>query len=563
MNNGELRAKVAFLIEEALFHEDYLLAPTRQRALRLSQFARQLVEVARVRPYLPTSPEETSFFLRLLDIGVARAIPLRDQQVSNDDITEPGPTFSISFVVPHYNDPSGLENTLKYITDFIDHNQDQIIAQVIVVDDGSKDIETIQRIIEKASRGYAARSKETQMPISLITIVKNGGPARARNVGAQHCTGEIIAFIDCGVTFASTVERLLYLVSSSIAQVAAPRIVPEGTNCTISGPLLFQEVHFPLDLGPHRGRVGEGGPHYLPSTLLVVDRATFEAHNGFDEKMRYGEDVDFVKRVARNSGRCYYDSSVIATHPPRQGLKDLSKQAFHYGSSMATLHRSTDGEIFQLSRGWINLSPISTIAASLLLQQLAMRRERSNFSDIPGQTLKATSERDSSLSSLRRTYGLAEILIKATIATIVLRSTSKSKTPRAIFFNQLKTQTECHGDLELFGTTNAKSLRGRLTGGRAAVIAFGVEAGLQIIVSVMEFKSNFEERRSEVNYGANFNQNATRKDPQIALDTTNQGCIEKWSITSAALVSIVYDISYGAGVAFGSLRERTLPISKL
>ncbi|MGH8997576.1 MAG: glycosyltransferase, partial [Acidimicrobiales bacterium] len=86
----------------------------------------------------------------------------------------------LSVIVPVYNVESMLAASL-----------DSILAQpirnleVVVVDDGSTDGSA------GIARDYAARYPE----ITLI-VQQNGGVSHARNVGCEHCTGDLLTFVD-------------------------------------------------------------------------------------------------------------------------------------------------------------------------------------------------------------------------------------------------------------------------------------------------------------------------------------------------------------------------------
>ncbi len=59
----------------------------------------------------------------------------------------------------------------------------------------------------------------------------------------------------------------------------------------------------PLDMGPREADVKPGGRvSYVPAATLVVRRSVLE--QGFDENLRYGEDVDLGGACARTGGAC-------------------------------------------------------------------------------------------------------------------------------------------------------------------------------------------------------------------------------------------------------------------
>ncbi len=491
---AEFKGKLAFSIEDAIFYDDLLVAPDGRSGLRLSERGRELVMLAQSEAYRPVGDVELSFLLRLLDLGVAKVSQI-EGPLENIDAKHSDNAPSISFVVPHYNDPNGLSKTLTSIGGYTEIQNSWGVIEVIIVDDGSKGELSIDPLINTLSKD---QHSPTIIPISLA---KNYGPARARNVGAQRATGDLIIFVDCGVTFGPDINALLTIAASSIAGIVAPRILCEGEAASAKGALLYQMINFPLDAGNVAGSVGRGGPSYLPSTLMIVDKALFNLHKGFDEDMRYGEDVDFVRRIAKSGGRCYYGPSTVATHPPRRSIKSLALQAFWYGSSMAPLYRTTGGEIFQFPRGWINLAQLSTVTARLIFGlkgSLAKRRRQGEFDD-PIRSKEASAP--NSLTLLRRSYGFAEFAIKLIVAalaggSILKHNSGGPKTNRPYPLTKV----------ELLILEEPPTLR-RLAKQKSSVkrrskwvlLILGLEATLHFGISVREFKSMVGNHKKNTN----------------------------------------------------------------
>ncbi len=87
--------------------------------------------------------------------------------------------FSLSIIIPTYNGGSKLIETLKRLRQC----DNQKAAEIIVVDDGSKD----------DSLSLLELHKE---PLSLKVLSKtNGGPGSARNAGAKIAQGEYLMFL--------------------------------------------------------------------------------------------------------------------------------------------------------------------------------------------------------------------------------------------------------------------------------------------------------------------------------------------------------------------------------
>ncbi len=90
-------------------------------------------------------------------------------------------TPRISVIVPTYNCTKDLAECLEYLG-----NSDTHDHEVIVVDDASTDDGATLNL----AREWGAH---------VIALEENGGPARARNIGAERARGEILMFIDSDV----------------------------------------------------------------------------------------------------------------------------------------------------------------------------------------------------------------------------------------------------------------------------------------------------------------------------------------------------------------------------
>ena len=88
-------------------------------------------------------------------------------------------------------------------------------------------------------------------------------------------------------------------------------------------PRVTGERGSPLDLGagtrPHPCRdEGELRPR---SAALVIRVTAFDSIGGFDEQMRFGEDVDLVWRLDEVGWRCRYEPASIVAHQPRPTVR--------------------------------------------------------------------------------------------------------------------------------------------------------------------------------------------------------------------------------------------------
>ncbi len=226
------------------------------------------------------------------------------------------------------------------------------VHEIIVVDDGSTRPIT---------------------PLDGATVVRvgtPGGPASARNVGFERCTTEFVVFVDSDVSVDGTdavATLLAHFVDESVVAVA-PRVrsVPAAT---IFGS--YEAAHSPLDLGARPALVGPGRRvSYVPTTMLATRADAVRAVGGFDESLRFGEDVDLVWRLVDAGGMCRYEPRAIVHHAPRRTWRAWARQRVDYGSSAAPLARRHPGLLpaVRLSR----LPAATLIAAAVGARRTAL-----------------------------------------------------------------------------------------------------------------------------------------------------------------------------------------------
>jgi hypothetical protein len=97
-------------------------------------------------------------------------------------------------------------------------------------------------------------------------------------------------------------------------------------------------------MGPRPAAVQPGAPvSYVPAAALLVRRAALT--EGFDEELRYGEDVDLVWRLRDAGWRVRYDPSVVVSHKEPHTLHDALARRFRYGTSAARLSTRHQGRL--------------------------------------------------------------------------------------------------------------------------------------------------------------------------------------------------------------------------
>jgi mycofactocin system glycosyltransferase len=194
---------------------------------------------------------------------------------------------------------------------------------VIVVDDGSEDA---QALAELAARRRAR----------LIRRPLPGGPAAARNAALASATTELVAFLDSDcVARGDWLGALVGHFDDPLVAAVAPRVRPSPDRSVgLLGRYLASRS--PLDMGGREAAVEPGHRvAYVPTAALLVRRGAID--RGFDQELRYGEDVDFLWRLHDAGWRVRYAPDVEVHHDEPVTLRRALARRFRYGTSAAAL----------------------------------------------------------------------------------------------------------------------------------------------------------------------------------------------------------------------------------
>ena len=217
-------------------------------------------------------------------------------------------------MIPVRDDPAGLTELLAALDGSI---------PAVVVDDASADAEAIAEVAAR----FGAR---------LVARPVNGGPGAARNTGLDQVTSPIVLFADAdAVVDPPAVRTLLAHFADPAVIAAAPRVK------SLPGPGLlaaYEGEHSPLDMGGAPSPVGpQRRVRYVPAAVLLVRTEAARGAGGFDESLRWGEDVDFLWRLATEAATVRYEPAAVAWHRPRADWRAWIEQRRRYGASAAAL----------------------------------------------------------------------------------------------------------------------------------------------------------------------------------------------------------------------------------
>jgi len=182
---------------------------------------------------------------------------------------------SISVIVPFFHAEEFFEDAYQSIK-----KQTLPVNEIIIVIDGC---------------GVEAENFLSKYhDIKVINLIRNGGPAIARNIGASKASSDLIAFLDADDKWATNkLEK----------QVEFLALYPEFSSCHTGVRTFKKEIVISeFNSKPFNLKVEDllSGSHVVPTSLLIK-KSAFEAVNGFDTKIRCSEDHDFTIRLVQNN----------------------------------------------------------------------------------------------------------------------------------------------------------------------------------------------------------------------------------------------------------------------
>lgn len=220
----------------------------------------------------------------------------------------------VSIIVVTYNSAHYITDCLEALT-----RQQYAPAEIILVDNASTD-ETVQVV------------RECFPQVTLIALDTNAGFGGGNNLGAQHATGEYLAFVNPDTQVDP--HWLLPLISTLQNQpdtgiVTAKLLLtaqPDKINTT-GNYMHFTGFGYLRGWLEHKDAYTTSGDIFaISGAAFAMQRTLFEQIGGFDELFypAYVEDIDLSWRVHLTGARCVFVADSVVYHDYTQSFH-LSK----------------------------------------------------------------------------------------------------------------------------------------------------------------------------------------------------------------------------------------------
>jgi GT2 family glycosyltransferase len=227
------------------------------------------------------------------------------------------PVFSV--IIPTYGRPDALRVCINALA-ALDYARDNF--EVIIVDDGG----TVPLApLLKAVEGDL-RMKIVWQP--------NGGPAAARNFGASHATGDMLAFTDDDCAPAPDWLRAF---ASAYATTDTALLGGRTVNALQKNPYT-QTSQLIIDVVYAHYNRDRSNARFFASNNMAIPRDLFCRVNGFDPSFRTSEDRDLCDRWQSKGHTLRYVPEAVLFHAHSLTLRSFWKQHAGYGRGAWLYH---------------------------------------------------------------------------------------------------------------------------------------------------------------------------------------------------------------------------------
>lgn len=227
---------------------------------------------------------------------------------------------SLAIVIPVFNDPKGIGQTVTSVEPHLENTQD---VSLIVVDNCSTDRtpEIIDSLMEKSPSFKHVNEANIQSSYA------------ARNTGIRQTDANVIAFLDADMTVS---EDWLNAALDKFEYVDADYMGTEVSLVSPESPPLAARYDYHTSF-PVEHYLTE--QHFAPTCCLFVRREVFQNVGLFDPRLTSGGDKEFGNRVHDAGFNMHFAEDVTVFHPTRNTLSELISKDIRVGRGLCQLQR--------------------------------------------------------------------------------------------------------------------------------------------------------------------------------------------------------------------------------
>lgn len=192
--------------------------------------------------------------------------------------------YSVSFVVPAYNEEKTIAETIEHIF-AIDYKN---ILEVIVVNDCSKD--NTKGVVESLQKKY--------LNLILINNKKNlGNAAKTQNVGLRRASGELIAIVDAdSYPSPDSLKKMVgFFEDEKVGAVTCPILVRDANTFMEK----LQAIEYGIIALTRKLLDFVDGVYVTPGPLAIYRKKALEEVGGFDEN-NMTQDIEITWHLIQN-----------------------------------------------------------------------------------------------------------------------------------------------------------------------------------------------------------------------------------------------------------------------
>ncbi len=221
----------------------------------------------------------------------------------------------VSAIIPTRNRASRLPGAIRSAL-----NQTVRDVEVVVVDDASDD----------DTSDILAALQEAEPRVRPVRVAHRSGAAHARNVGAKHARGSVLAFLDddCAWHPEKLEAQLEAMSPTHGASYTRQATLYADGNWVLEGRAI-------PDTQEHEGPLRT---NFLATPSLMVRRDIFDRVGGFDEELPRLQDWDLALTLIRQTRMAFVPRVLVRSEMMPEGISTDPQRLHHAARRMIERH---------------------------------------------------------------------------------------------------------------------------------------------------------------------------------------------------------------------------------